>query len=124
MRVAGLGFRTGTSVAALREAISAAGGGPIDRLATAEDKVTNKPLRALARELGLPVTPVPHAALAATPTPTHSPRVAALYATGSLAEAAALAAAGPGARLTGPRAASTDGTATAAIAITTAETTP
>ncbi|MHA6346914.1 cobalamin biosynthesis protein, partial [Roseivivax sp. CAU 1761] len=38
------------------------------------------------------------------------------YDTGSVAEAAALAAAGPGARLLGPRAVSPDGCATCALA--------
>lgn len=118
MRVAGLGFRNGATPAALAEAIAAAGGGTLTRLATAEDKAGAAPLRALAAEMGLPVTAVPRAALASTPTPTRSPRVVARYGTGSLAEAAALAAAGPCARLLGPRAVSADGTATAAIATT------
>jgi cobalt-precorrin 5A hydrolase len=39
-----------------------------------------------------------------------------MFGTGSIAEASALVAAGPGARLRGPRAVSADGTATAAIA--------
>jgi cobalt-precorrin 5A hydrolase len=47
---------------------------------------------------------------------TQSPRVQALRGVGSVAEAAALAAAGPGARLLGPRAVSACGTATAALA--------
>ena len=118
MRVAGLGFRKETTAAALAEAIAAAGGGPIDRLATAEDKAGARALLALSETLGLAVTAVPLATLAAMPTPTRSPRVVARYGTGSVAEAAALAVAGPGARLTAPRAASADGTATAAIAET------
>jgi cobalt-precorrin 5A hydrolase len=47
---------------------------------------------------------------------TQSPRVQALRGVGSVAEAAALAAAGPNARLLGPRAVSACGTATAALA--------
>ncbi len=55
-------------------------------------------------------------ALAAQPVLTRSERVAERFGTGSVAEAAALAAAGPGARLVAPRVVSTDGMATAAIA--------
>ncbi|WP_287986738.1 cobalamin biosynthesis protein [Acidiphilium sp.] len=118
MRVAGLGFRNGTTPAALAEAIAAAGGGALSSLATAADKAEAPPLLVLAAELGLSVTLVPLATLANTETLTRSPRVAARYGTGSLAEAAALGAAGSGARLLGPRATSADGTATAAIATT------
>ena len=73
-------------------------------------------LRWLAALMGLPVHAVTPDALAAQTCITHSPRVQALYGTGSVAEAAALAAAGPGARLLAPRAQSADGMATAAIA--------
>ena len=66
--------------------------------------------------LGLPVVAVADAALRGQATLTQSGRVQALKGAGSVAEAAALAAAGPGARLRGPRAVSADGTATAAIA--------
>ena len=48
---------------------------------------------------------------------TQSAKVAERFGTGSVAEAAALAAAGPGAQLLGPRVVSGDGLATAAIAI-------
>jgi cobalt-precorrin 5A hydrolase len=47
---------------------------------------------------------------------TQSARVRERFGTGSVAEASALAAAGPGARLLGPRVISGDGLATAAIA--------
>ena len=47
---------------------------------------------------------------------TQSDKVAEHFGTGSVAEAAALAAAGAGARLLGPRAVSADATAVAAIA--------
>lgn len=115
MRVAGFGFRKGASAAALADALARAGGAAgVTALATAEDKAAG--LQGIARTLGLPVIGVPKAALAAQPVLTHSARVKALYGTGSLAEASALAAAGPGARLLGPRAQSQDGTATAAIA--------
>jgi len=66
--------------------------------------------------MALPLHAVSLDRLRNQPTLTQSARVASLYGTGSLAEAAALAAAGPGARLLGPRATSQDGKATAALA--------
>lgn len=115
MRVAGFGFRTGATEAALRDALTRAGGETgVSVLATAGNKVAG--LRPLATTLGLPVVGIQHADLGDQAVMTHSPRVKGLYGTGCLAEAAALAAAGPGARLLGPRAQSTDGTATAALA--------
>lgn len=120
MRVAGFGFRANAPLAALKDALARAGGGPLDALATAAAKAEAPVLRALAAELGLPVLAQPPEALQAQTTPTRSPRIATRFGTGSLAEAAALAGAGPGAgpgaRLIGPRAISTDRTATAAIA--------
>lgn len=116
MRVAGLGLRTGASREALRAALAAAGAEGCTALATAEAKAGAVVLRDLARDLGLPVLAIPPAALAAQDTLTQSPRVQARFGTGSLAEAAALAGAGPGARLSGPRAQSPDGMATAAVA--------
>jgi cobalt-precorrin 5A hydrolase len=115
MKVAGFGFRTGTTLAALQDALARAGGPQgLTAIATATDKAMG--LEPLAAALNLPLIAVPPAALAAQTTLTRSARVAARYGTGSLAEAAALAAAGPGARLSAPRARSHDGTATAAIA--------
>ena len=117
VRIAGLGFRTAADVASLRDALAAAGGTDgVVALATAEAKAGSQALAMLAAELGLTVVAVTPAALAAVETPTRSERVMDRYGTGSLAEAAALAAAGPGARLLGPRAVSRDRMATAAIA--------
>lgn len=119
MRVAGFGFRKGATLAALQDALARAGGAQgLTALATAEDKATG--LLPLSGALHLPIHAVTPDALAAQVTLTHSPRVKTLYGTGSLAEAAALAAAGPGAHLLAPRAQSQDGTATAAIAERTA----
>jgi cobalt-precorrin 5A hydrolase len=70
----------------------------------------------LGQALGLPVVAVSEADLQAQDTLTRSGRVQALKGVGSVAEAAALAVAGLGARLRGPRVVSADGTATAAIA--------
>lgn len=115
MRAAGFGFRAGAGAASLRDALERAGAG-VDLLATAAEKVEAPAFRTLARDLGLPVAGIAADCLARQRTLTRSPRVADRFGTGSLAEAAALAAAGPGARLVGPRVVSADGMATAAIA--------
>lgn len=116
MRIAGLGFRRNASIDSLRAALRAAGGGDIAALAAVTEKAEAPVLQALARERGLPLMALPEESLAGIETFTHSPRIAARFGTGSLAEAAALCAAGPGAKLLGPRAISPDGQATAAIA--------
>lgn len=115
MIVAGFGFRSGATLAALQDALARAGGPErVTHLATVAAKAEG--LRVLAEALGAPVVAVPAGDLPGQVVLTRSERVDALFGTGSLAEAAALAAAGPGARLWGPRVVSTDGTATAAIA--------
>lgn len=116
MIVAGIGFRKSASLASLRDAFLRAGGDQAQALATAEDKAGAAAFRDLAAECGLPIHTVALADLARQPVQTRSARVSALYGTGSLAEAAALAAAGPGARLLTPRVISQDGMATAALA--------
>ncbi len=115
MSVAGFGFRSETTLAALQDALSRAGGAEgVTHLATLADKAPG--LVPLGLALGLPVVGLPSEALHGQPVLTHSNRVQGLYGTGSVAEAAALAAAGKGARLRGPRSVSSDGAATAAIA--------
>lgn len=115
MIVAGFGFRKETSLEALQDALARAGGAEgVTHLATLAAKAPA--LAGLGAALGLPVVALAPAELVGQAVLTRSDRVAALYGTGSVAEAAALAAAGPGARLRGARAVSTDGTATAAIA--------
>ena len=117
MRVAGLGFKSDANIEALRDALAAAGGpGGLDALATASDKADAAALISLARELGLAIKAVPAETLARVETSTHSARVESMRGTGSLAEAAALAAAGRDARLVATRVVSRDRTATAAIA--------
>ncbi|MGB3148324.1 MAG: cobalamin biosynthesis protein [Paracoccaceae bacterium] len=116
MRVAGIGFRGAATLASLIDALERAGGGA-DLLATAEVKAGAPVLQALAAELGLQVQAIGRAGLGAEVTITQSAKVAERFGTGSVAEAAALAAAGPGAQLAGPRVVSADGLATAAIAI-------
>ena len=117
MKIAGVGFREAAGIDSLRSALLAAGGADgVVALATAAEKAEALPLIALAAELHLPICAIAPAALAAVETLTRSERVEARFGTGSLAEAAALAAAGPAARLVGLRAVSADGMATAAIA--------
>jgi cobalt-precorrin 5A hydrolase len=114
--VAGFGFRSGVGLSSLRGALALAQQGqpPVTHLATAQDKVSV--LVPLAEALGLPLTGVAPEALVAVSTTTRS--VASLTArdVGSVAEASALAAAGAGGRLLGPRHISPDRMATCAIA--------
>lgn len=117
MKVAGFGFRRDVTLASLREALLAAGGTDgLTALATVDHKAGAEVLQQLAREIGVPVKAVATEHLAGVETPTQSERVAETFGTGSVAEAAALAAAGPHARLIATRAVSQDRTATAAIA--------
>jgi cobalt-precorrin 5A hydrolase len=117
MRVAGLGFRKEATIESLRDALAAAGGARgLDALATAIGKADAAVIVALAREMGLTIRAVPAEVLARVETPTRSARIATMFGTGSLAEAAALAAAGQGARLVAERTVSRDRAATAAIA--------
>lgn len=117
MKVAGLGFRKDATLASLREALLAAGGTEdLAAVATVSDKADTEALKLLAHECGVPIRAVPPDVLASIDTPTQSKLVAEKFGTGSVAEAAALAAAGPGARLIAKRAVSQDRTATAAIA--------
>ncbi|MDH2380035.1 cobalamin biosynthesis protein [Bradyrhizobium sp. CER78] len=117
MKVAGLGFRRDASVASLREALNAAGGSEgLAAVATVSDKADAVALKALALELGLPIRGIPAETLAEIETMTQSEQIAVRFGTGSVAEAAALAAVGRGARLTSARRVSQDRMATAAIA--------
>lgn len=117
MRAAGFGFRKGAPLTSLEAVLAAveAQGGRAAALASLPEKAADAALRALAAARGLPLLPVRVAGIA---TPSHSPRVAALHGTGSVAEAAALAAAGPGARITVARITAPDGMATCAMAET------
>ena len=116
--VAGFGFRAGASVDSLRGALArAAGSRQPDCLATAADKAMAPAFRQLVAETGLPFHAIAAADLAAIKTLTQSAAAQASHGTGSVAEAAALAAAGPGARLIAPRAISPDRRATCALAM-------
>lgn len=104
--LAGIGCRTGVAAAdvtaALAAALAAAGrtGGEVAGLATIARKAQEPGLVAAAAALGLPVLAVPGRGQA---TVTESAASRSATGLGSVAEAAALDAAGPGARLLGPR---------------------
>lgn len=119
--VVGVGFREKAPAASIIEAVRAvlsAGGEGARMLAVPADKAQAAALREAALELGLAVEPVSPEALreADAGVATRSAVVAEYRGVGSVCEAAALAAAGPGGRLLVPRIVSADGTATAAAA--------
>ena len=116
MIVAGFGFRSGVGLASLWAALAVAQREQlrVTHLATASDKL--QALAPLAEALGLPLAGVSTEALAEAFTLTSSAASRAARGTGSVAEASALAAAGPGARLLAPRHISADRMAACAIA--------
>lgn len=107
--VAGFGSRRGAApdelLAALGAALAAEGRALADvaLLAALDGHAEAAPL---ATHLALPLRAVPQALAAAQPVLTESAASRAATGLGSVAEAVALAAAGPGARLLGPRRAS------------------
>ncbi|MDO5757059.1 MAG: cobalamin biosynthesis protein [Rhodobacterales bacterium] len=115
MIVAGFGFRGAASTASLRAAMQACGAQP-DVFATVAGKELSPALQTLAAQMQLPIRAVPPELLSAQDTATRSRASRAAYGTGSVAEAAALAAAGPGARLIAARQISPDRMATCAMA--------
>ncbi len=119
MIVAGFGFRTSATVSSLADAYAKARGGAqlsASVFATAADKATTPVFQRFATDQQAAVTPVAADDLTAQPTITQSEPAKTVRGTGSVAEAAALAAAGPKARLLAPRAVSDDGKATCALA--------
>ncbi|MDZ7892440.1 MAG: cobalamin biosynthesis protein [Rhodoferax sp.] len=127
--VAGLGFRAGCEVSSLQSALQSAldaasttSGQTITlahltALATAADKAQHPALLQLSAELQVPIHPIALPALAKQPA-APSAHVPARYGAHSVAESAALAAAGPGATLLGHRSICPDRMATAALAFT------
>ncbi|BDT72186.1 hypothetical protein os4_17210 [Comamonadaceae bacterium OS-4] len=125
--VAGLGFRAGCELASLRSALQAALDAAstargrtitpahLSTLAAAADKTNHPALLQLAGELQVPIHTIPLTALANQPA-APSAHVPERYGAHSVAEAAALAAAGAGATLLGHRSISPDRMATAALA--------
>ena len=121
--IAGTGFRRGVSVDeildAVQRACAAAGVDPggLDALATADFKAGESGVRGAAERLGLPLIACTRDDLARMGHRVHTRSASVTAAVGvpAVAEAAALAAAGRGAKLLGPRVASK--VATCAIAI-------
>lgn len=116
MIVAGFGFRHAATLAACEAALVQAGLGQrrVTALATLADKA---PLLApLAAARGIALIALPPERLLHVETPTQSRASLVARGTGSVAEAAALAAAGTGARLIVRRCISPDRMATCAIA--------
>lgn len=109
--VAGFGFSTRATPASLDSALAAAGPARVAALATLAGKAPA--LAPLAARLGVPVIAV-EAPLPVTPTQSAASLKA--RGAGSVAEACALAAAGPGARLIARRRVSADRLATCALA--------
>ncbi|MFI2261820.1 cobalamin biosynthesis protein [Streptomyces tubercidicus] len=103
--VVGVGASRGVPVSEVLELIAAARAAagctdrPVVALATVAAKAAEPGLLGAARRLGVPLRSFPAAALAAVPVPGPSASVAAAVGTPSVAEAAALLAAGPGAEL-------------------------
>ena len=115
MIVAGFGFRSGATVESLLSALRLSGGRP-NALASAKDKTKTEVFQAVAQHLDLPVIAVDSLLLVHTETHTQSLASQRARGTGSVAEAAALAGAGPDARLLRARVISDDGRATCALA--------
>lgn len=116
MIVAGFGFRKGAGASAFRDALALAQREhpTVTVLAAPYDKAHQ--LAGLAQAMGLPLIAIDSQALEAARTITQSRASLAARGTGSVAEAVALAAAGPGAHLLTPRHISPDRMATCAIA--------
>lgn len=118
MIVAGFGFREAAGAASLLDAFARAlGADRATHLSVAWDMAAHGGFRDAVAELALPLIEVEGDAMVAIATPTQSPQVIAARGVGSVAEAVALAAAGRGASLKGPRSISGDRMATCAIAV-------
>lgn len=119
MIVAGFGFTTRASATSLSSALaqthSLTRQRP-DRLATAADKTRTAAFGDFAQRMHLPVSPIEEDELVAMQTQTQSAHSLTTRGSGSVAEAAALAAAGRNARLLTGRTISDDHQATCAIA--------
>lgn len=111
MIVAGFGFRKSATAASLQDALAKA------KVARAVDATATLVEKAEAlRPFGGLIIEVMLEDAQAQSTLTSSKASLAAWGVGSVAEATALAAAGPGARLLGPRVVSSDGLATCALA--------
>ena len=117
MIVAGFGFTSRASAHSLEDAFRATGhDGPLDAIAVPDDKAAQPALLDVARARSCPIRAIQPDALEQAQTETQSFVSRMMRGTGSVAEAAALAAAGPGATLIATRQISQDRMATCAIA--------
>ena len=122
MIVAGFGFRSSATHASLLDALAKAAGAQEGcglqptHVAVPADKAETASLRIAVGNLNVPLISVCAAELERVETPTQSAHVRARRGVGSIAEAVALAAAGEGAALAGPRCISSDRLAVCAIA--------
>lgn len=118
MRYVGIGCRQQASMASLQDVLTQLDckQGSFAAMATSLSRSTHSSLMKLAVELELPLLGISPELLAGQCTHTQSIRQQALFGTGSLAEAAALAAAGADGQLLVTRRVSADGMATAAVA--------
>ena len=119
MIVAGFGFTGAATEASLEDALRRAQdqlGTRAEALATLTDKAQSPAWSALMQRTPLSVSLVAQTAAQAQTTLTQSDAAQAAHGLGSVAEAAALAAAGNGARLLGARVVSEDRQATCALA--------
>jgi cobalt-precorrin 5A hydrolase len=130
MIAAGIGCKRGAPASDIEGAIRAAlacaqiDADALGVIATIEAKSAEAGIRAAAEKFGVTLIVVPELELAAADcrVETHSERVAALVGVGSVAEAAALAAAGPASKLIVPR--RIVGAATCALAAAPPESAP
>lgn len=120
MIVAGFGYRAAAGEASLRDALDdalkAAGAARAGAVAALEEKAGHPAVGALAAALGIRLIAVARNDAAGQDTRTRSRASRAARGLDSVAEAVALAACGPGARLLAPRVVSGDGLATCALA--------
>ena len=119
MIVAGFGMRADVTEASLQDALDQTGYAP-DAIATVADKAEFVAFQAFARTRKLPIQTLSQDSIDQAQTQTQTQSQASLQhrGTGSVAEAAALMAAGTGATLLSTRKISNDRLATCAIAIT------
>ena len=117
MIVAGFGFRTSATADSLRDALERARSGlALHAIATLSDKADCPEITSLSAALSLPIMPIDATEAAMMDTPTESAASQAARKIGSVAEATALAAAGPDAQLISARVISGDRQATCAVA--------